>query len=106
MNIEDKNEWIEALTSGEYKQGKSYLCTKSGQFCCLGVLADLHDDFDQEFGEWSKGHAKTIEGFSSYPPRVWIEDRGLKDSQVDTLVSMNDAGRDFFEIANWIRNNV
>ena len=41
MNPEMKAKWVEALRSGEYKQGKGAL-RREGMFCCLGVLCDLH----------------------------------------------------------------
>lgn len=46
MNQEVKKEWIEALRSGEYRQGDSYLASKDRhddnyKFCCLGVLCEL-----------------------------------------------------------------
>lgn len=45
MNKEIKKRWIEALRSGEYKQGKGRLCAlnedNTYSYCCLGVLADL-----------------------------------------------------------------
>lgn len=41
MNPEVKKQWLEALRSGEYKQGKEYL-RNGDQYCCLGVLCDLH----------------------------------------------------------------
>ena len=41
MNQEIKRRWVEALRSGEYKQGREALKCQ-GQFCCLGVLCDLH----------------------------------------------------------------
>lgn len=34
-------EWLEALESGNYKQGEGYLCTPDNRYCCLGVLAEL-----------------------------------------------------------------
>lgn len=44
MNAEVKQQWLEALRSGEYKQGQEQL-HKTGpegdRFCCLGVLCDL-----------------------------------------------------------------
>lgn len=41
MNKKIKKLWINALRSGKYKQGTGQL--KLGdQFCCLGVLCDLH----------------------------------------------------------------
>ena len=43
MKPKIKKLWIEALTSGEYKQGRNMLRTPRGSFCCLGVLCDLHD---------------------------------------------------------------
>lgn len=37
--------WVEALESGEYKQGREFLCQRGDygevSFCCLGVLCDL-----------------------------------------------------------------
>lgn len=45
MKTEIKDRWLEALRSGEYKQGKGRLVkeTDDGTFnyCCLGVLCDL-----------------------------------------------------------------
>lgn len=46
LRPEVKRKWLEALRSGEYKQGRSYLHYQqagSGEerFCCLGVLCDL-----------------------------------------------------------------
>jgi hypothetical protein len=32
--------WVEALRSGEFKQGIGSLC-KDGKHCCLGVLTDI-----------------------------------------------------------------
>jgi hypothetical protein len=40
MNPEIKKKWIEALRSGEYKQGKGYL-NQGDNYCCLGVLCDI-----------------------------------------------------------------
>lgn len=38
MPQEIKTKWIEALRSGEYKQGKKSLKNENGAYCCLGVL--------------------------------------------------------------------
>jgi hypothetical protein len=43
MNKEYKQKWVEALRSGEYKQGKGVLRSKSDEYCCLGVLCDIVD---------------------------------------------------------------
>ena len=44
MKKELKEAWIEALRSGEYKQGVGALCEEVKEvktYCCLGVLADI-----------------------------------------------------------------
>jgi len=52
MNQEIKAKWLEALRSGEYKQGMKKL--KSGDnFCCLGVLCDIYRK-ETGKGEWKE----------------------------------------------------
>ena len=34
-------EWVKALRSGEYQQGRGCLRSRDDKFCCLGVLCDL-----------------------------------------------------------------
>jgi hypothetical protein len=41
MNPEIKKDWLAALRSGQYVQGKDYLHTIDNKFCCVGVLADI-----------------------------------------------------------------
>jgi hypothetical protein len=45
MNAEIKAQWVAALRSGDYIQGKSRLATIRGngtvEYCCLGVLCDV-----------------------------------------------------------------
>lgn len=44
MNKQIKKQWVSALRSGQYKQGKGKLCygNQNGtKYCCLGVLSDL-----------------------------------------------------------------
>jgi len=50
MDQQIKAEWIAALRSGEYKQGVQLL-RQGDQFCCLGVLCDLHRKAHQSEGE-------------------------------------------------------
>lgn len=40
MNKDVKSQWVSALRSGEYEQGRGRL-ERDGKFCCLGVLCDL-----------------------------------------------------------------
>ena len=42
MNPEIKQQWVAALRSGEYRQGKHVLHNvDENTYCCLGVLCDL-----------------------------------------------------------------
>jgi hypothetical protein len=45
MNQDIRKEWTRRLRSGEYKQGKQFLCRVlddgSKQYCCWGVLCDM-----------------------------------------------------------------
>lgn len=42
MNPDVKAKWVEALRSGEYKQGKGQMHNREeNSYCCLGVLCDL-----------------------------------------------------------------
>lgn len=46
MKKSDVEEWVKALRSGDYQQGKSNLCREdqiSGEceYCCLGVACDI-----------------------------------------------------------------
>ena len=56
MNARVKKMWIDALRSGEYTQGKRQLIIVSPNadtnFCCLGVLCDLHHKAGQT-GRWN-----------------------------------------------------
>jgi hypothetical protein len=45
MKPEIAKQWVEALRSGKYKQGKQRLCNlKDNTFCCLGVLCEIAKD--------------------------------------------------------------
>ena len=41
MNKDIKKKWVDALRSGEYKQGQGRLKNEKNEYCCLGVLCDL-----------------------------------------------------------------
>lgn len=41
LDIELIKDWIDALESGKYAQGRGVLRTKDDRFCCLGVLCAL-----------------------------------------------------------------
>lgn len=37
-----KKKWVAALRSGDYKQGRDQLRNEKNEFCCLGVLCNIH----------------------------------------------------------------
>lgn len=45
---EHRRDWVKALRSGQYKQGRGYLRSYRDQYCCLGVACDLSG-----CGKWS-----------------------------------------------------
>jgi len=107
--------WVEALQSGDYKQGK-YVLKKEDRYCCLGVACDLyskeHSDFkivSQEdctfFGANSRGFSRGF-GDSIFLPSEVQEWLGLADKygnfDESSLMGMNDEGKSFEEIAEVI----
>ena len=119
---EARREWIDALRSGKYPQGKNFLHVQN-RWCCLGVACDL---FAARLGIkrrmvgpteiFDEGAFEEIELL----PRPIVRLLGLVDNQgshhrdgVDshTLISLNDDGLSFPEIADaletgdyWIEN--
>jgi hypothetical protein len=47
-----KEQWVKALRSGKYSQGRIYLRSSSNQYCCLGVLCDLYQQAHPEKSHW------------------------------------------------------
>ena len=94
--------WIAALRSGEYKQCRSYLFDGEG-YCCLGVAAEIAGH-DLELGP--KDYTLLYDDvFEKVPDE--IKDTGLvKNKFAAELTKMNDNGKTFDEIADWIEKNV
>lgn len=135
MNQAEKTEWLNALRSGEYEQGRRYL-ENDGKFCCLGVKCKLDVDAGRyglvrqprigHEGVFSYGIVPDIlqygEHRSDYlapgsPTAETFQKWGMTQVQIDTLIEMNDgmAGSlnpepgkrwTFAEIADWIDENI
>ena len=106
MDADIKREWVAALRSGEYKQGRGQLCIDD-HYCCLGVLYDACID-----GEWVRGPGG---GWSIGPHGVQTANLpfpvcdaiGLRLGDQDRLIRMNDGGhKSFAQIADWIEANL
>lgn len=129
MNEEIKALWLAALRSGDYKQGKHVL-RAGDKFCCLGVLCDLAfkagrvetrqlDDVVNEDGEpVTTGYVDTNGMIrSGVLPQSVVDWAGLNDSNPAVVVdpesgyksrlsSLNDAGRPFTKIADYIEGSL
>ena len=103
MNKELKAKWTAALRSGEYHQGKDQLRTTLDRFCCLGVLCNIVHPED-----WHHDHLLgwAMHGNGRMPEDRFRDEVGLADDDVCTLSDLNDSGKDFLFIADWIEKNL
>src|SRR5678815_494059 len=110
MNPVVKEQWLAALRSGEYKQGRGALRQGDDTFCCLGVLCDLavKNGVIPEPTYIDVGHRYTYvnsSGALPIPVIDWAEvdsptvSIGLIDSE---LAEENDRGLTFLQIADLI----
>jgi len=108
-----KEKWIAALRSGSYEQGKSYLFDGEG-YCCLGVacaLVGVQDSLmeDRSWPWYLKGYLPNnfpkllLEDITNYNPD---HPTSRQKTPVTKLAAMNDHGRSFKYIANWIEKNL
>ncbi|MEK6860550.1 MAG: hypothetical protein AABY07_01135 [Nanoarchaeota archaeon] len=105
MNPEIKKKWIEALESGKYQQATGALKVDDG-YCCLGVLCDLHRKQMKKKG-WNNGRYL---GDCYYLPDAVRNWAGLVKNNLKVcgsqLIALNDNGKSFLEIANFIRSKL
>lgn len=112
MDVELKKRWVKALRSGKYRQGHGKLCFNDN-YCCLGVLADIEgalvalDDYTYNIkgiideSIWGCPYPTT-----SLPPISFLNKVGLSSSVSYKLADMNDSGKTFNKIADWIEENL
>lgn len=86
MNPGVKTLWVEALRSGEYKQGRMELHSANNEFCCLGVLCSIAvkqgviSKPESYGGAYRYGKTETNAGSSAYLPRAVQTWAGLDNS--------------------------
>lgn len=96
MDAQLKRKWIEALRSGEYVQGHTFLLNDRGAMCCLGVLATIQG-CDLEDLPYQERRTDTLpRGFNA----------GLDGGTREHLACMNDDGKSFPEIADYIEKHL
>jgi hypothetical protein len=114
MNSEVKKLWIAALLSGDYNQGTGQLRDVDNNFCCLGVLCNIHAQLHPEFA--AKQMYQTQYGHQGSLLPIIVEhwagvDKYSNGSHPHTLASMNDGEmghhqHSFKEIAKYIQKNL
>jgi hypothetical protein len=118
--------WAKALESGDYDQGTGQLVTRVSEhtppkYCCLGVLCDLADkagvksglDEYKQYG-WNFNTSWNFGTNGATLPEVVIEWADMNSpggefsnaGDCDYLISHNDDGDSFTEIAAIIREHV
>ena len=113
MKKEVADEWVTALRSGEFQQGRGALCA-DGKFCCLGVLSELASrsgveirKTEEQAGRFVSADAVAYDGQVHFPPPSVVEWAGLhsdnpRASGDAALAEYNDEGVDFEGIADII----
>lgn len=102
-------EWVKALRSGEYTQGKTYLRSADDKFCCIGVLCDLAVEAGIIPAPTEKSEYAYIFGGLCTPPKEVKNWAGLASYDAaygnESLTRDNDVrGKTFTEIADIIES--
>ena len=93
--------WLVALRSDEYKQTKGRLCNNLG-YCCLGVAGIINGYTKNDLGDFGVFN----EAFSNMPQLLIGPKFDCRNLFVEHVTGMNDDGKPFSEIADWIEQNV
>lgn len=107
-----KAKWIEALRSDEYGQTTAHLCDGEGNFCCLGVLEHVAMKGEVEYKNKEFLAFPTIKFYKyagiEIDKRVGGEswNSNAVDEDAERLAELNDNGKTFKWLANWIEENI
>lgn len=97
---EFRDNWLEALRSGKYKQGTGFLHWK-GEYCCLGVackVLDIPEEAMSDFGE-----PNSIQHpFDKLIPEPLKQNKRFYMELIDQNDNENFS---FSKIADWIEEN-
>lgn len=104
MDLVMKQKWCEELRSGRYIQGQRRLRTKENKFCCLGVLCDLVNPqgWKEDCSDNCYSFRFDREVTTGVLPGVIINKYEIHKSDESKLISLNDDGKSFDQIANYI----
>ncbi len=132
ITAEEKAVWLRALRSGKYKQALHELKKDNDHqvgYCCLGVACEVfgpgfqdstfEDNPSYPPADFEAGNEEYYEHYTDqWPGLVWeaseaqAEDKTKRpecEAQkhvLDNAIKMNDTGKDFFEIADYLEENL
>jgi len=93
--------WVRALIGGNFTQGKQALRDSHNNCCCLGVLCELVDPKGWHLDSphrWYYSHHNS----TTWPNKSLCREVGLSKKFAQKLAEMNDEGKSFVEIAQYI----
>ena len=109
MEAKLKTDWVAALRSRKYKQGRFFLKNFDDEYCCLGVLCDIIDSSKWETTKeknpaWTSSNGEKLR--TSFNNKD-LEKIGLTEKEQDMLISLNDDNEFSFSlIADYIEENI
>jgi hypothetical protein len=100
-----KQKWLKALRSGEFKQAQGQLRDK-GAYCCLGVLCKVQSIPITRNGLGIPERVKSRGKYPSGPFNYGVIWDLITEDKARALASLNDDGKSFPEIADYIEKNL
>jgi hypothetical protein len=96
---ENIQKWVDALRSGNYKQGRFFL-RDGDTYCCLGVLCDIAEvDADWSDKDSVSNGVKMFDGSTTHIPKSVQEWAGITSSSPSIYIEGLDS-REFFTVLN------
>ncbi len=126
MNEIIKSQWVAALRSGQYTQGRGALRRRS-EYCCLGVLCELHRiSTGAPADAWQRVHKSDTSNSGLDPMEAYLgatdllpaevtewaqvgspnPDVGMLSNERCSLAKLNDSRVPFATIANLIERDL
>lgn len=106
LNKAFKAKWLKALRSGRYEQTISELRVGTRRdgfgYCCLGVACNIMDrHWKISNGDVTYSHKYSEPGYESLS-LAFLKQINLSHKQESKLITMNDEGKSFNQIADYI----
>lgn len=112
MNKKIKKAWVAALRSGKYKKGEGALRDEQNNFCCLGVLCNLHAQAHPDVAMYQNDMSYIgCTGVLPEDVQIWADlaqhdPEVMYKNEARSLASLNDAGMSFKQIARIIEKQL